>query len=117
MTPPSEFEIRSTREPSGGGDRAPCAACRELYPHSALDQQLWCPECREELEGAARLGKHLGGLLITVPFAAWIALEGNFGVLPLYAWLFPLAAAYYLGYRIGREVARGWVRWRTSTDG
>ena len=44
---------------------------------------------------------------ITIPFAIWIALSEMSGVLPRTAWLMPLAAAYYLGLRIGREVVRG----------
>ncbi|HKK27136.1 MAG TPA: hypothetical protein VKB18_03575 [Gemmatimonadota bacterium] len=90
--------------------RIACTSCRELYPHSDLDRQLWCPGCRDELSRKVRWGRHLAALLVTVPFAIWIAVEGRFGVLPLYAWLIPLAAAYYLGYRIGREVMKGYVR-------
>lgn len=44
---------------------------------------------------------------ITIPFAIWIALSDMRGVLAPTAWLLPLAAAYYLGLRIGREVVRG----------
>jgi hypothetical protein len=50
---------------------------------------------------------HLIAAGITVPFAAWIAMSDIRGVLPWGAWLLPLAAAYYLGLRIGREVVRG----------
>jgi len=91
-----------------------CAACRELYPHSALDQQLWCSGCRSERERAVKRGKHVGGLLVALPFGVWIALEGSFEVLSPWAWLLPIAAAYYLGYRIGKEVALGWIRWRRA---
>lgn len=50
---------------------------------------------------------HLLAAGITVPFAVWIVLSDIRGVLPRAAWLLPLAAAYYLGLRIGREVVRG----------
>lgn len=50
---------------------------------------------------------HLIAAGITVPFAVWIVLSDIRGVLPWAAWLLPLAAAYYLGLRIGREVVRG----------
>jgi len=89
-----------------------CASCEELYPHSDLDRQLWCPSCRDALGRRVRWGRHGAALVVTVPFALWILVEGRFGVLPLWAWLVPLGAAYYLGYRIGREVMRGYVRWR-----
>jgi hypothetical protein len=68
-----------------------------------------------DLEKKASRGQHLIALLVTVPFAIWIAVEGTRGYFPLYAWAIPLAAAYYLGMRIGREVVRGWVRSRRET--
>lgn len=52
---------------------------------------------------------------ITIPFAIWIALSEFRGVLSPTAWLLPLAAAYYLGLRIGREVVRG-IRRATDED-
>ena len=48
--------------------------------------------------------------LITLPFAIWIAVEGTGTYFPRYAWLLPLAGAYYLGLRIGGVVVRGWTR-------
>ncbi len=68
--------------------------------------------CRGKLESAASRWKHAIALLVTAPFAVWIAVEGTRGYFPLYAWVIPLAAAYYLGMRIGREVVRGWLRSR-----
>jgi len=68
---------------------------------------------------------HLIAAGITVPFAVWIVLSDIRGVLPWTAWLLPLAAAYYLGLRIGREVVRGVRRagddepsdrWTTGSD-
>lgn len=102
-----------TRADAGGEEkRVPCASCADLYPHSDLDRQLWCPACRDRLSRRVRWGRHGAALIVTVPFAIWILVEGRFGVLPLWAWLIPLAAAYYLGYRIGREIMRGYVRWK-----
>ena len=39
------------------------------------------------------------------------------GVLPTAAWGLPLAAAYYLGLRIGREVTKGIMRARGESTG
>ena len=50
---------------------------------------------------------HLIAAGITIPFVIWIAVSEIRGVLSPTAWLLPLAAAYYLGLRIGREVVRG----------
>jgi hypothetical protein len=60
---------------------------------------------------------HLIAAGITVPFAVWIVVGGTSGVLPTAAWALPLAGAYYLGLRIGREVTKGIMRARgESTD-
>ena len=109
MPPPEE---RTAFRPRGGEEegRSRCAACREIYPNSTLDQRLWCPDCRERLDRLARLGSHAVALLVTVPFGVWILLEGSTEVLSIWAWVLPLAAAYYLGFRIGREIVKGWVR-------
>ena len=50
--------------------------------------------------------------LITLPFAVWIAMEGTGTYFPRYAWLLPLAGAYYLGLRIGGVAVRGWANAR-----
>lgn len=99
-------------DPAGlGSDQANCAACRRLHPTDELDDRLWCPECVEALQRRMRRGRHLTGLAFTAPFALWVALESSFEVLSVYAWLLPLAAAYYLGYRVGGELVKGYVRW------
>ena len=60
---------------------------------------------------------HAIALAVTVPFAIWILVGDTRGVLPPTAWAMPLAAAYYLGLRIGREVKKGVQRARdASTD-
>ena len=60
---------------------------------------------------------HAIAVVITVPFAIWILVGDTRGVLPPAAWAMPLAAAYYLGLRIGREVTKGVRRARgESTD-
>jgi hypothetical protein len=98
--------------PIGEGPRATCRSCGQELPESTLDENGWCPPCVWEVEKKASRGQHLIALLVTVPFAIWIAVEGTRGYFPLYAWAIPLAAAYYLGMRIGREVVRGWLRSR-----
>lgn len=104
------------RPPGSGGDdgeQARCAACRELHPRDELDQRLWCADCRDRRDRWTRIGSHLTALAVTLPFGAWIALEASTEVLSVWAWLLPLAAAYYLGWRIGRELSRGLVRLRS----
>lgn len=59
---------------------------------------------------------HAIAAAITVPFAIWVATSDFRGVLQPAAWLLPLAAAYYLGLRIGREVVRGVLRAREEDE-
>lgn len=59
-----------------------------------------------------RTGPHIIAALIVVPFAVWVWGLERSDYLPPYAWLIPLAAAYYLGFRIGREAIKGYLRWR-----
>ncbi len=101
--------------PTAEKPRGSCQSCDEELPQSTLDENGWCPQCSRDLERMAARGQHLIAALITIPFAIWIAVEGTRGYFPLYAWALPLAAAYYLGMRIGREVVRGWVRSRRGT--
>jgi len=56
--------------------------------------------------------RHLIAAIITVPFAIWILRLDRGDFLPQAAWVLPLAAAYYLGLRIGREVVKGYTQWR-----
>lgn len=110
------------REPRGTwrlrphGDSALCRACGRPRPEPELDDAGWCPTCQAELERRTRRAPHLIAAAIVLPFALWIVLGGRFAVLPRYAWLLPLAAAYYLGFRIGRELVRGYARWRRTRD-
>ncbi len=89
-----------------------CRICGKGSKRSGLDRHLWCQACRSEIDQRARRWRHAIAAAITVPFAIWIVLEGTNGTLPPYAWLLPLAAAYYLGMRIGREVVKGVLRAR-----
>jgi len=59
---------------------------------------------------------HAIAAIITIPFAIWILVGDKSGVLPLTAWVLPLAAAYYLGLRIGREVTKGVRRARERSS-
>jgi len=56
--------------------------------------------------------RHLIAALVTLPFAIWILRLDRGEFLPQVAWLLPLGAAYYLGFRIGGEVVKGYTNWR-----
>lgn len=89
-----------------------CQACGEPRPEGALDENGWCPDCQARMRRRLRIGPHLIAAAIVLPFAIWILVLEKSAFLPWYAWLLPLAAAYYLGMRIGREAIRGYLRWR-----
>ncbi|MFQ5690618.1 MAG: hypothetical protein ACE5HQ_10135 [Gemmatimonadota bacterium] len=106
--------MSSSPDPSvhfGGGR---CAACGSLQPEGSLDEERWCPRCRARLRRLARLAPHLVAAVLAVPFGLWILSLEKTSFLPFYAWLLPLAAAYYLGFRIGRELIKGYARWRRT---
>ncbi len=98
--------------PHGGFAR--CRACGRAFPELELDETSWCRSCAADLDRKTRRVPHLIAACIVIPFAVWVVLGGQFAVLPRYAWLIPLAAAYYLGFRIGREVVKGYGRWRRA---
>jgi hypothetical protein len=89
-----------------------CEACGQPRPEGALDEQGWCAECRRRSERRVKIGQHLIAAAIVLPFAIWVLVLEKSAFLPWYAWLLPLAAAYYLGQRIGRESIKGYIRWR-----
>ncbi len=96
-------------------DEAACRGCGTPTDRSALDSYGWCDACRVQLRKRTNRSAHVVAALVVLPFAVWILIGGRFDYFPFYAWLLPLAAAYYLGLRIGRELAKGYLRWRRST--
>lgn len=95
---------------------ARCRECGAPNSRDDLDEYGWCPACQAALRRRTGRVAHLIALLIVLPFAVWILVSERSGYFSLYAWLLPLAAAYYLGLRIGRELARGYLRWRRSNE-
>jgi uncharacterized paraquat-inducible protein A len=118
MSPPSDRAVPSGRDGDwrlrARGESARCRACGTSHPEDDLDDAGGCASCQTELARKTRWAPHAIAAAITSPFAVWTLLGGRFEVLPSSAWLLPLAAAYYLGYRIGREVVRGYARWRRA---
>ena len=93
-----------------------CDACGQVFPKDQLDEDQWCEACRPLMQRRMRRWRHFIAALITFPFAVWVVIWmgrfPQFDYLPRFAWLLPLSAAYYLGFRIGREVVKGYGRWR-----
>ena len=93
-----------------------CAACGGLFPAKALDDDDSCDACRKDMRRRVTRGRHMVAAAITIPFAIWILTLERGGTLSQAIWLLPLAAAYYLGLRIGREVVKGFLRWKGAAS-
>jgi len=91
-----------------------CGACGASVAKGTLDEDGWCDACRPRMRRRMKRGPHVIAALITIPFAIWILTLDRGATLPAVAWLLPLAASYYLGFRIGREIVKGYTRWRQS---
>ena len=89
---------------------------RALFENAHDAILIFAPEDEEVLEKRRRIRLQWAqrgiAVLVTLPFAIWIALDGTGTYFPRYAWLLPLAGAYYLGLRIGGVVVRGWIKAR-----
>jgi hypothetical protein len=91
-----------------------CKGCGEVRSREELDLNSWCDACQVRTQKRIRIGQHVVAAAIVLPFAIWVLLVDKYDFLPPYAWLIPLAAAYYLGMRIGRESIKGYFRWRRA---
>lgn len=91
-----------------------CHGCGESFPRQALDDNRCCDGCRPRMQRRLRVGRHAIAAGVVVPFGIWILRLDRGQFLPDVAWLLPLAAAYYLGFRIGGELVKGYARWLGS---
>lgn len=91
-----------------------CPACGGEFPSKALDEDGWCRDCGPAMRRRVMQGRHVIAALITLPFGIWILTLDRGGTLSQAVWVLPLAAAYYLGLRIGKEMVKGYVRWRAA---
>jgi len=106
MSRPFDVAVRDSDEASD----TTCLHCGQDVPGSTLDRWNWCKPCRSDLDRKVRKGQYVVAALITLPFLVWILVEGTGTVLPTYAWALPLLASWYLGSRIGRVLARNYLR-------
>ncbi len=91
-----------------------CVACGSEFRDAEIGKDGCCADCRPRMKRRSRVGQHLIASLVTLPFAIWVWQLDKLDVLPRPAWLLPLMAAYYLGFRIGRELVKGYRRWQRS---
>ena len=91
-----------------------CDSCGGLFTKSELDGDHWCSNCRPQMRRRLAVWRHVVAILVVLPFAIWVVRLEKLDFLPQVAWLLPLSAAYYLGFRIGKEVVKGYTRWNHS---
>jgi hypothetical protein len=91
-------------------DQATCIRCLQEKDLEGMDRLLWCEECRD----VARQRAGLWGWGIGAVFAAILALWIYFYIQPsdviIGGWIGTVAAALWIGARVGREVAFGVLR-------
>lgn len=111
---PRERDRRRDRRNSAWKARFPelvtCVRCLEQKDVEEMDRLLWCEECRDAaVQRAARIGWAFG-TLCAVGLAVWIRLTGQSTEVIPGAWLGAMAAALWIGSRVGREIAYGVMR-------
>ena len=91
-----------------------CDVCGEVYPREDLDRHHWCEACRPRMQRRMLLWRHVVATVVALPIAFWVFTHPSFDRRPLGAWILFIVAAYYLGFRLGREVVRIYTRLRGS---
>lgn len=89
-----------------------CDVCGEVRPRATIDTNHWCEDCRPRMLKRLRVWRHATALVVALPIAAWVFIHPTFGRQPLMLWSLFVIAAYYLGFRFGREVMKVYTRLR-----
>jgi hypothetical protein len=94
-------------------DRVTCIRCLEVQDQIELDRLLWCEACRAKARRrASRWGWGVGAVLAGA-LALWIFVEVEPTRL-MGGWIATIVAAFWIGSRIGSEVAYGIDRYRNQ---
>ena len=89
-----------------------CVRCGEGKSAPELDRHLWCDGCVAEARAnATRTGFLIGGGLAGA-LALWIWFVQQPSDLVIGGWIATVVGAFWLGSRIGREVAFGAQRFK-----
>jgi hypothetical protein len=91
-------------------DEATCIRCLEVYDTMNLDRLLWCDACRRDARNRAGWWGWIGGLVIGAGVSLFIWLVIRPSDLLIGAWVGTVAAAIWLGQKVVRELAYGWMR-------
>jgi len=90
---------------------ATCVRCLEQKDVEEMDRLLWCESCREMARKRAGVWGWVFGSVLAVSLALWIwVVIGPSSNLIIPGWIATVAAALWIGSRVGREVAYGILR-------
>lgn len=87
-----------------------CVRCGELSDLMALDRMLWCDRCRFLGRERAAWWGWAQGLVFGAAVAAYVFLVVRPTDLVIGGWIATIAAAVWIGARLGREIAFGVMR-------
>lgn len=88
-----------------------CIRCLEVRDQLDVDRLLWCQECRQKARHRAKRWGWASGLLAATALAFWILIEVEPTRL-IGGWIATVVASFWLGSRIGTEVAYGIDRYQ-----
>ena len=94
-------------------DEVTCVRCLEVKPKDELDRLLWCEGCVERAKARATRWGWAAGLLLAALLAVWIfvAVQPDPNLV-LGGWIATVAAAFWIGSKVAREIGYGVQRYR-----
>ncbi len=95
-------------------EKVTCVRCLQEKDTLEMDRLLWCEGCREGARRRAGRQGWLAGAVVAALLALWIWLVIQPSRLVVGGWIATVVAAFWVGGRIGREVAYGVMRYRNT---
>ena len=92
-----------------------CIRCLELKDLMVLDRLLWCDECRFRARERAAWWGWLVGLVFAAGVGIYVWAVIHPTDLIIGAWMATLAAAVWIGSKVGREISYGVMRFKNSS--
>lgn len=87
-----------------------CVRCLEEKDVEEMDRLLWCKACQNAARRRAGVWGWGFGILLAILLALWIWIVTKPSDLIIGGWIATVAAALFIGSRIGKEVAFGVIR-------
>jgi hypothetical protein len=91
-------------------DLTTCIRCLEEKELDQMDRLLWCQDCRDAARERAGMWGWGFGIVLATALALWIWFVIQPTDVIIGGWIGTVAAALWIGARVGREVAYGVLR-------